>query len=104
MIGWSGLKSRQWGSALQTSCSHAYIAANSSRHHRCTRVPGAITERLRDGGMTDTEIRIGNFMPYSGPLEIFGEIGKAEAAYFELVNDRGEWRAAPAASGRSDLD
>jgi branched-chain amino acid transport system substrate-binding protein len=50
---------------------------------------GAITERLRDGGVTDTEIRIGNFMPYSGPLEIFGQIGKAEAAYFDMINDRG---------------
>jgi branched-chain amino acid transport system substrate-binding protein len=50
---------------------------------------GAITERLRDGGVTDTEIRIGNFMPYSGPLEIFGQIGKAEAAYFDVINDRG---------------
>jgi len=50
---------------------------------------GAITERLRDGGVTDTEIRIGNFMPYSGPLEIFGQIGKAQAAYFDVINDRG---------------
>jgi branched-chain amino acid transport system substrate-binding protein len=50
---------------------------------------GAITEKVRDGGVTDTEIRIGNFMPYSGPLEIFGQIGKAEAAYFDVINDRG---------------
>ena len=50
---------------------------------------GAITEKLRDGGVTDTEIRIGNFMPYSGPLEIFGQIGKAQAAYFDVINDRG---------------
>jgi branched-chain amino acid transport system substrate-binding protein len=50
---------------------------------------GAITQKVRDGGVTDTEIRIGNFMPYSGPLEIFGQIGKAEAAYFDVINDRG---------------
>lgn len=50
---------------------------------------GAITERLRDPGVTDTEIRIGNFMPYSGPLETFGQIGKAEGAYFDVINDRG---------------
>src|SRR3954468_2915681 len=49
----------------------------------------AITERVRDPGVTDTEIRIGNVMPYSGSLEVFGAIGKAEAAYFELVNERG---------------
>ncbi|NEU94569.1 ABC transporter substrate-binding protein [Bradyrhizobium uaiense] len=50
---------------------------------------GAITQQVRDGGVTDTEIRIGNFMPYSGALEIFGQIGKAEAAYFEMINERG---------------
>ena len=50
---------------------------------------GAITERLREPGVTDTEIRIGNFMPLSGALEIFGQIGKAEAAYFDMINDRG---------------
>jgi branched-chain amino acid transport system substrate-binding protein len=50
---------------------------------------GAITEKVRDGGVTDTEIRIGNVMPYTGPLEIFGQIGKAQAAYFEMINDRG---------------
>jgi branched-chain amino acid transport system substrate-binding protein len=49
----------------------------------------AATQKVRDQGVTDTEIRIGNLMPYGGGLEIFGQIGKAEAAYFELINDRG---------------
>ncbi|MBR1287042.1 ABC transporter substrate-binding protein [Bradyrhizobium sp. AUGA SZCCT0177] len=50
---------------------------------------GAITERVREPDVTDTEIRIGNVMPYSGNLEAFGAIGKAEAAYFEMINERG---------------
>jgi ABC-type branched-subunit amino acid transport system substrate-binding protein len=50
---------------------------------------GAISERVRDHGVTDTEIRVGNLMPYSGNLEAFGAIGKAEAAYFEALNERG---------------
>jgi len=50
---------------------------------------GAISEAVRQEGVTDDEIRIGNLMPYSGSLSIFGAIGKAEAAYFELVNQRG---------------
>jgi ABC-type branched-subunit amino acid transport system substrate-binding protein len=49
----------------------------------------AITGGVRDAGVTDTEIRIGNVMPYSGSLAAFGAIGKAEAAYFELINERG---------------
>ncbi len=40
-------------------------------------------------GVTDTEIRIGQTMPYSGPLSAFGALGKAEVAYFNWVNDRG---------------
>ena len=50
---------------------------------------GAISERVRDAGVTDNEIRIGNLMPYSGSLKVFGAIGKAEAAYFEMINERG---------------
>src|SRR6478752_6238768 len=49
----------------------------------------AMSEREREQVVTDTEIRIGNVMPYSGSLEVFGAIGKAEAAYFELINERG---------------
>jgi ABC-type branched-subunit amino acid transport system substrate-binding protein len=49
----------------------------------------AISERVREQGVTDTEIRIGNLMPYSGNLQVFGAIGKAEAAYFEMINERG---------------
>jgi branched-chain amino acid transport system substrate-binding protein len=40
-------------------------------------------------GASDTEIRIGNIMPYTGPLAAFATIGKAEAAYFDMINDNG---------------
>jgi len=50
---------------------------------------GAISQRARQHGVTDTEIRIGNLMPYTGNLEAFGAIGKAEAAYFDMINERG---------------
>ncbi len=50
---------------------------------------GAASDRVREQGTTDNEIRIGNLMPYSGSLDIFGAIGKAEAAYFEMINERG---------------
>src|SRR5947208_8695245 len=50
---------------------------------------GAISERVREQGVTDNEIRIGNLMPYTGSLKVFGAIGKAEAAYFEMINERG---------------
>jgi ABC-type branched-subunit amino acid transport system substrate-binding protein len=40
-------------------------------------------------GVTDTEIRIGNLMPYTGPLAAFAPIGKAASAYFDMINERG---------------
>ena len=40
-------------------------------------------------GVSDTEIKIGNAMPYSGPASAFGAIGKSEAAYFNMINDQG---------------
>jgi ABC-type branched-subunit amino acid transport system substrate-binding protein len=40
-------------------------------------------------GVSDTEIKIGNIMPYSGPASAYGTIGKAEAAYFKKINDEG---------------
>jgi ABC-type branched-subunit amino acid transport system substrate-binding protein len=40
-------------------------------------------------GVSDTEIKVGQTMPYSGPASAYGTIGKAEAAYFKMVNDLG---------------
>ncbi len=40
-------------------------------------------------GVTATEIRIGNTMPYSGPASAYGTIGKAMAAMFKMANDQG---------------
>ncbi|CAN7761554.1 ABC transporter substrate-binding protein [Bradyrhizobium sp. LjRoot220] len=52
--------------------------------------PGpAVAQQAPDAGATNTEIRIGNVMPYTGPLAAFAAIGRAEAAYFDMINDRG---------------
>jgi branched-chain amino acid transport system substrate-binding protein len=40
-------------------------------------------------GASDTEIKIGNTMPYSGPASSYGVIGKSEAAYFAMINEQG---------------
>ena len=42
-----------------------------------------------DPGATDAEIKIGNVVPYSGSFAEYGAIGRAEAAYFRMINDRG---------------
>src|SRR5277367_4507865 len=40
-------------------------------------------------GIADTEIKIGQTMPYSGPLSSYGVIGRTEAAYFKMINEQG---------------
>ena len=49
----------------------------------------ANAEKKYDPGASDTEIRIGNIMPYSGPASSYAVIGKTEAAYFDKVNAEG---------------
>jgi branched-chain amino acid transport system substrate-binding protein len=58
----------------------AVIAATSS---------GALAQKKYDTGATDTEIKVGNIIPYSGPASAYGVIGKTEEAYFKMINDKG---------------
>jgi ABC-type branched-subunit amino acid transport system substrate-binding protein len=62
------------------SAAFALLAASSS---------GALAQKKYDTGATDTEIKIGNIMPYSGPASAYGVIGKTEAAYFKKINAEG---------------
>jgi ABC-type branched-subunit amino acid transport system substrate-binding protein len=62
------------------SAALAMLAATSS---------GALAQKKYDIGATDTEIKIGNIMPYSGPASAYGVIGRTEAAYFKMINDAG---------------
>jgi len=49
----------------------------------------AVAQKKYDTGVTDTEIKIGNIMPYSGPASAYGIIGKTMSAYFKMINDTG---------------
>src|SRR5580704_3694151 len=51
--------------------------------------PLALGQKKYDAGATDTEIKIGNIMPYTGAFSEYGSTGRAEAAYFQMINDRG---------------
>src|SRR6188768_2676683 len=62
------------------SAAFAVLAATSS---------GALAQKKYDTGATDTEIKIGNIMPYSGPASAYGVIGRTEAAYFKKINEEG---------------
>src|SRR6202158_3641748 len=62
------------------SAAFVILAASSS---------GALAQKKYDTGATDTEIKIGNIMPYSGPASAYGVIGKTEEAYFRKINAEG---------------
>ena len=49
----------------------------------------ANAQKKYDPGATDTEIKIGQTMPFSGPASAYATIGKAEAAYFRMINEQG---------------
>ncbi len=49
----------------------------------------ALAQKKYDPGASDTTIRIGNIMPYSGPASAYSVIGKTQAAYFKKINDEG---------------
>jgi branched-chain amino acid transport system substrate-binding protein len=49
----------------------------------------AATAAAQQPGISDTEIKFGNIMPYSGPASALSVTGKAFAAYFDMVNEKG---------------
>jgi ABC-type branched-subunit amino acid transport system substrate-binding protein len=49
----------------------------------------ALAQKKYETGASDTEIKIGNIVPYSGPASAYGTVGKAMAAVFRKVNDDG---------------
>ena len=64
-------------SFLQSSAAAAAFAASAG------------SARAETPGVTDTEIKIGQTMPYSGPASAYGVIGRTEAAYFKMINEQG---------------
>jgi branched-chain amino acid transport system substrate-binding protein len=51
--------------------------------------PSAHAQKKYDPGATDTEIKIGQTLPFSGPASAFASIGKTQAAYFKMINEQG---------------
>jgi branched-chain amino acid transport system substrate-binding protein len=49
----------------------------------------ALAQKKYDTGASDTEIKIGQTMPYSGPLSSYSTIGRLETAYFKMLNEKG---------------
>ncbi|MFO1199938.1 MAG: ABC transporter substrate-binding protein [Burkholderiaceae bacterium] len=52
-------------------------------------VPGALAQKKYDPGASDTEIKIGQTMPTSGPASAYGTIAKVQTAFFKMINEQG---------------
>jgi branched-chain amino acid transport system substrate-binding protein len=64
-----------WATALALTIAYAATTRAQDKHYA--------------PGVSDTEIKLGQTMPYSGPASAYGAIGHAEAAYFRMVNEQG---------------
>ena len=73
------LSQRSFSPRLLAISSVFMIAATSS----------AVAQKKYDTGATDTTIKLGNIVPYSGPASAYGVVGKAQSAYFKMINDQG---------------
>src|SRR5436305_5930711 len=51
--------------------------------------PSAYAQKTYDPGATDTEIKVGQTVPFSGPASAYATIGKAQTAYIKMINDQG---------------
>src|SRR5690349_22733416 len=69
----------QWRLAAISAAAIAFAATSGS----------ALAQKKYDTGASDSEIKIGNIMPYSGPASAYGVIGKTEEAYFRMINEKG---------------
>jgi ABC-type branched-subunit amino acid transport system substrate-binding protein len=52
-------------------------------------VSPSLAQKKYDSGASDTEIKIGQTMPYSGPVSSFSISARIAAAYYKMLNDRG---------------
>ena len=64
------------------------IAGSIAAGHSAVGVP-AVAQKKYGPGVTDTEIKLGQTMPYSGPASAYGTIGKAHQAFFKMINEKG---------------
>ena len=74
------MHSRVFNDAKKTATKIALVALFAT----ALAIP-AQAQKKYDPGATDTEIKIGNIMPYSGPASAYATIGKTEKAYFDKV-------------------
>ena len=79
---------RHLARATRTAAGYA-VAATAAAAMLALSASGAAAGKKYGPGASDTEILFGQTMPYSGPASAYGVIGKAQEAYFRMLNEHG---------------
>jgi len=79
---------RHLARATRTAAGYA-VAATAAAAMLALSASGAAADKKYGPGASDTEILFGQTMPYSGPASAYGVIGKAQEAYFRMLNEHG---------------
>jgi branched-chain amino acid transport system substrate-binding protein len=74
---------------MTRSAQGGWVATGLAMAALAVGVTAAQAQKKYGPGASDTEIKLGQTMPYSGPASAYGTIGKTEAAYFQMINDQG---------------
>src|ERR1700741_4170213 len=72
------------GFKIRATTAFASLAISAALIGHC-----AAEDKNYDAGASDTTIKVGNIMPYSGPASAYGAVGRAMTAYFKMINERG---------------
>jgi branched-chain amino acid transport system substrate-binding protein len=81
-----GTTTKREGKSMRLTAALGALGAVSFLTFSFLTAPSAAAEMR---GVTATEIRIGQTMPYSGPVSAFGALGKGEVGYFKMLNEKG---------------
>jgi ABC-type branched-subunit amino acid transport system substrate-binding protein len=76
-------------SSAPSSTTRRANGASSSAIVVALSVCSAAAQKKYDAGATDTEIKVGQTVPFSGPASAYATVGKAQAAYMKMINDQG---------------
>src|SRR5436190_9169148 len=71
------------------SAQRAWLATGLTLAALAAGMTGAQAQKKYGPGASDTEIKLGQTMPYSGPASAYGTIGKLHQAYFKMINEAG---------------
>src|SRR4051794_9102175 len=82
-------RSRSGGNIMQSTHSSVTRAATLAAAIAFTAQATVAADKKYDPGASDTEIKLGQTVPHSGPGSLYGVLGRVGTAYFQMLNEKG---------------